>query len=504
LKFLIQIVLLALAIVGGVALERYALSSPKDHHQALNSEATMMVEKTSTITPESRAVNAAELQDDQPVPTDFVSAINEAERLKTHLREKRKLYEQWIDEDPAVALAYALGSEGHLHLKHEVIHQAFERLTEKDLDLALGAFASLKTHRQRMEAADAMARHVNLTKRFELADFFSKEMPNAPIEAFYRRWAETAPAETKLLEYAEANGREALNAVAEGWVVRNPSDALSRATALDKRLGTTTMEIVLGATAALDPSFATGWFHKLKPGPRRNDVAKEIAHHLAQDDIDAARGWVEHLDPSAKRGALEELTSEWARQDPHSAGEFALSLSDPDVRRKAVSEVAHRLAEADLGTALDWVNELEGDNALAAMRGMVSTVAETNPQAAADLVSQLGPSEAFNDMAGDLASHWSKFDPPAAANWVATLPAESEAQHHAIGRVVDHWVQLDPAGASEWIQDLPQGDLQNEMLHHVFEQWQAHDLHGAEAGFNAATLSNEQRTELQELFKPTN
>ena len=162
------------------------------------------------------------------------------------------------------------------------------------------------------------------------------------------------------------------------------------------------------------------------------------------------------------------------------------------------------------------------------MRGVIGTIADNDPQAAANMIGQMdfstAPADAYSDMAGDLASHWSRFDPEAAANWAQTLPEENEAQHHAFERVADHWVEQDSLGASEWVGSLPEGELrdiaarrlvehiapsdpdtayqwalslsdlghQTEMLHEVFEQWQERDPQSDEATQNAAPISNEQ------------
>lgn len=474
---------------------------------------------------------------DRVPPSELVAMLDElraSEDQSPQARSlKRVLYDRWAHDQPLSALQHVLAHETNPRLKEQVIHHAFARLAEHDLSEALDAFGGLETRRQREEAIAAMAHHTNLEGLPFLANSLINSTPNAPIEALFRVWAERDPGAEGILELASTGGTRAVHAALEGMAMSDPKSVLPMA----NQLGPDGLRVALEAISHSDPSLAATAFDELPPGPHRHDLARQIAHRLAREDIQTALAWTDTLEATAKRGAMEEVSREWARQDPKSAAEHALTLSDHHLQREVVSEATHQWARDNPDAALEWANTLEGDTGLAAMRGVIGTIADHDPRAAAGMIDQMdfstAPADAYTDMTGDLAGHWSRFDPHAAADWAQTLPTEGEAQQHAIERVADHWVEQDTLGASEWMGSLPEGEIrdiaarrlvehiapsdpdaayqwalsmsdpghQTEMLHEVFEQWQERDPQGAEATLNAAPISNEQRQELGELFE---
>ncbi|GEM_PF-2253652 len=568
-KPVVHLVLLVLAFLGGMALERRIKTtaaaehegplevaapgldlergrSGEDANESDSNEHTPNSDVQSTPTL-AHLLSLSEQRDkhralDNVPPGELVAMLDELRNSNDQSPEarmlKRVLYDRWANDQPLAALQHAMTYETNPRLKEQVIHHAFARLAERDVASALDAYSGLETRRQREEAISAMTHHTTLDGLPFLADFFMNDTQNAPIEALFRVWAERDPGGEGILDLAATGGTRAVHAALEGMAMSDPISALPMA----NQLGPEGIRVALDAIAHSDPRLAAAAFDavttdELPLGRQRNDLARQIAHRMAQEDIQSALAWTDTLDPVARREALREVSQEWARQDPKSAAEYALTLSDPRQQRDAVSEATHHWARDNPGAALEWANNLEGDTSLAAMRGVIGTIADNDPQAAANMIGQMdfstAPADAYSDMAGDLASHWSRFDPEAAANWAQTLPEENEAQHHAFERVADHWVEQDSLGASEWVGSLPEGELrdiaarrlvehiapsdpdaayqwalslsdlghQTEMLHEVFEQWQERDPQSAEATLNAAPISNEQRQEIGELFR---
>ena len=561
-KLVIQLVLLALAFLGGMALERRSeMTKAVEHHVSSVAPAPGLSLERDTDAQDTDSNQHVPVQEAQAKPT-LAHLLTLSEERNKHraldkvppselaamlddLREsndqspearalKRVLYNRWANEQPLAALKHAQAHEKNPRLKEQVIHQAFARLTERgEVNAALEAFGKLETRRQKEEAISAMAHRTNLEGLPFLADFFMNDTPNVPVEALFRVWAERDPGGAGILDLAAAGGSRAVHAALEGMAMSDPEAAFRMAQEFDPKA----MPAALRALSHVDPTLAAAELETLPLGRQRSELAREIAHRMAQDDIGAALAWTETLDPAAKREALQEVSQEWARHDPQSAAEHALTLSDPHQQRDAVSEATLHWDCHEPSAALEWANNLEGDTGLAAIRGVIGTIADNDPQAAASMIDQLdfsaAPGDAYSDMAGDLAGQWSRFDPESAANWAQTLPAKNDAQHHAFERVADHWVEQDTLGASEWVGGLPEGELrdiaarrlvehitpsdpdaayqwalsmsdpgdQTEMLHQVFEQWQERDPQSAEATWNAAPISTEQRQELGKIFR---
>lgn len=451
-------------------------------------------------------------------------------------RLKRLIYRQWAHMEPQQALKRAL-QEDDTQVKRDVIHTAFSRLTEEGRTKeALGAFASLQTHRQRQEAVYAMADRVPFEEMGTLASFLAENAPNINSENLYRRWGEMDPTSPLLQAMAVTAGPEAVRAAARGWAHADPSFALEMARAMDSvhpQMGA--LRGVLESLADWEPAQASQWIDELPPGHERRELVRDIANRWSQEDLDAALAWTETLDERSQREAMQSIAHQWARKDPQAAADFALSLPPSEQRREALREVGHIWARGNAEQAAEWAATL-GPEATSAFHGVLETVAEQNPQMAADMVAQWGESvspNAYREFTSEVAGHWSSKDPLAAAAWAQTLPTEGEVQRQAIEHVADHWVGQDAMAASEWIGTLPEGELRDvaagrlvdhvapndpdsafrwalsvsnaehqiDMLHHVFEQWQEIDLQAAQNALQNAPITAEQRQDLGEIFQ---
>lgn len=448
----------------------------------------------------------------------------------------RVLYLRFAHMDPERALDRVL-QEKNVQIKRDVIHTAFAGMTQRgQTTRAMSAFAKLQDYQQRREAAFAMSEHASLDDMGPLASFLLENAPNLKTEPLYRRWGEMDPGSALLQEMAAAAGPEALRAAARGWAHVNPSAALDWAHTLDAdHPGANALASVIHSIADWDPGQAAAWLDQVPAGHQRRELVRDLAHRWAEQDLEASLDWTETLDARSQREALSAITHEWAESDPEAAAAFAVSLPPSEHRGDALTEIAHRWARDDAGKALAWAQTL-GPDATRAFHGILETVADQSPWAAADLVAQWGETAApksYRNLTGHLAGQWSRQDPAAAATWAESLPSTGDAQRHAIERVADHWVEQNPMAASEWIGTLPQGELrdvaaerlvdhvaaadpdsayqwalsvtnpdhQTDMLHHVFEQWSEVDPHTARATLEAAPISSEQRQDLAEIFR---
>jgi hypothetical protein len=186
------------------------------------------------------------------------------------------------------------------------------------------------------------------------------------------------------------------------------------------------------------------------------------------------------------------------------------------------------------------VQSLPPRDRLAASHGLLGSVAESDPAAAAALFDNLatglqgtGSGDQLRDMAAEIAENWSGFDVAEAASWSRGLPLEEEVQSRAMEVVADRWVRTDAQKAQQWILELPQGrprdvaterlvdhlsgtdpvsalawtmtvtepEHQTDMMHHVFERWRERDPAAARQSFEQTVIAPEQREHLAEIFE---
>jgi|MDTC01.1.fsa_nt_gb hypothetical protein len=438
---------------------------------------------------------------------------------------KRALYGEWAHKEPQLALAAVLKEEDR-RLQESVIHAAFGNMAREDLGTAKVAFQKLQTRRQRAEAIGAITHNAALADLASVAEF----VPATHHEHVYERWAERDP--MTAITHAEASGQrtQVLRSIARSWAHQSPQEALQWAQGQRPQVLTGALE----AVAEMNPAQAAEWLAQMPPTHETRDLTRQVAHRWAQEDLSAALDWTSSLSGRMQTEAIESLSHQWAKQSPQEAAAFAQTLEAGEAREHTLSEVAHVWARQDIDQALTWAQSLGGEETMAAMHGITNTLADENPQAAADMVQQLvDQGEGYHDLAGDVAGRWSELEPTAAAAWAETLPENSELQRRAVESVADHWIENDPQAASEWIGELPGGETrdiaaerlvdhvaetdpdaafawamtlsnpehQQDLLHHVLQQWQDVDPQAAQSTLNNASLPAEQIQDLSEIFQ---
>lgn len=451
-------------------------------------------------------------------------------------RLKYELYSRWAQLEPRLALAGAL-KESDFQLQQEVAHHAFGALTERSLKEASEVFLTLPNHRTREAAADAMIHRVQPEALPALATFLDENAPRTGVHGLYRRWAESDPEAAAAMAVTIRGANEAVHAVARRWVETDPDSAMAWANSLENiPQRQHALQGAVESAADRDPAAAAGLIEQMAASHGRNELVREIAHRWAREDVDSALTWVRSLDPASSAEAMHGLTHSWAETDPQGAANHALSLPSSE-RRRALVEVSEAWARLDPNAAKAWIETLGPADATPAMRGLVEVMSWNDPQSAADLVASWGGAnaelgEGLIDLSNQVAEHWSRQDPAAAATWAQSLPTAGEVRQEAVASVAESWLEVDPWSAGEWIgrmesgrvRDVATGRLvdhvagsdpgsayewaltvsdpehQADMLHHVFEQWQDMDPSQARATWESAPITSDQREQLSGIF----
>jgi TPR repeat protein len=179
-------------------------------------------------------------------------------------------------------------------------------------------------------------------------------------------------------------------------------------------------------------------------------------------DFEKAKG----IADSAERDqALSRVAWDAMELDPPLAREaFGLLPAESPERIRLIQHYAMRIAATDLTEALKWADSFGSEKENTAARCRIALVlSETDPQKAAELLSESAMADRESDVAiVQVLQRWAGNDPPAAAAWVADFP-EGEAREAGIKAVVSPWLENDAAAAFDWIAAL-EGDLRKEAV----------------------------------------
>jgi hypothetical protein len=245
-------------------------------------------------------------------------------------------------------------------------------------------------------------------------------------------------------------------------------------------------------------------------------------------------------DPAKRERSMGGVISSWSDSDPTAAANFASSIENNFERNRVLEVAARRWASQDTAAAMEWARGLPGADRQRATESILREVAEYDPGRAAtmyeELTATLPPksrtAHEYRRMAEEIASVWSSTSPQEAANWAMELPESGEVRRAAIGNVAERWLKIDSMAAGEWILQLPPGNVRDAaaervvgstvqsdpatafdwanslsdeghstgLMREVLHRWNSTDPASARAALDTASVSFEQRRELNEVF----
>jgi len=175
-----------------------------------------------------------------------------------------------------------------------------------------------------------------------------------------------------------------LQAVA-AWVVKLPNDP-NLSYVQENRLHA--INALAGIWAKSDPEQAVRWIREtLSEKIEQNRALSQVISIWAKADLETVVAFVEQL-PEKERDTYA-VASEWIPKDPQRAMVWFEEQSDPEHRDEVYNHVIELWAKSDPGGAMAWVDQLpEGAKRTAGRIGLLSGLAERDPEAAVDLLAQ--------------------------------------------------------------------------------------------------------------------
>lgn len=280
-------------------------------------------------------------------------------------------------------------------------------------------------------------------------------------------WAATDP--IRALEYAQANTRGdfARNTVLTSWATADPEAAIRWANANHEGDGANPhLPGVIRGIAASDTGRATELLTSMPRSTERGQALDGIIPHLLALGAEEARDWINNIDDdSLRNGALERSATRIAAIDPAMAADMLIANPGRATDRR-LNNVYREWANQDQGAALSAMSALpQGDLRSNALRGIVSSAARENPQAAVALLdSHQGD---VNDRVIRTAA-WSSFrqDPATSADLISRY-SDPRTQERMYRRTLDVWLDRDSDAARNWINSNP---LPESVIEHLADR----------------------------------
>ena len=241
-------------------------------------------------------------------------------------------------------------------------------------------------------------------------------------------------------------------------------------------------QTILAAWAATDPESAIHWAEQNHEGDGANPWMVGIIRGLANTDPERAASLMQAMPRSQERGeALDALLPTILDRGAAATHDWIAAIPDETLRNGAMSRVAERLAQSDpAGTAswlaanpgeatnrsiddvmsvwiqkdktaaVDYYQSLPaGDTRTNALRGLINSLATSDPRAAADFLER---NSAYTSDPVYQQFVWHSFGeaPDLAANYIGRIadPTQRDATYR---RMLDAWLRRDLPAASQWI-----------------------------------------------------
>ena len=220
---------------------------------------------------------------------------------------------------------------------------------------------------------------------------------------------------------------------------------------------------IIRGIAQSDPARATALLAGMPRSEERGKGLDFVLPHLLERGAAATKEWISAItDDALRNGAMMRVTEELAATDP--AGTASWLIENPGAAtRRRMDNVYRSWADRDRSAALASFGKLPaGEIRSNALRGIVSTVAGGDPQAALALMDRY-PSDVNDRMIQNFVWYSSGSDPAIAASQIARIGNEQQ-RDQMYRRMLGYWLDNDAASAQAWMASNPIPDAVRERI----------------------------------------
>lgn len=268
-------------------------------------------------------------------------------------------------------------------------------------------------------------------------------------------WAKADP--LSALTYAKENtgSRFATNTILSSWASSDPEAAIRWAETNHEGDGANPyLAGIIRSLAGTDSARATQLLTGMPRSVERGEALDALLPHLLRQGGETARSWIEGLgDPVLRDGAMSRVAEQLAATDP--AGTAAWLVANPgEASQRRMDDVYSQWARKDEQAAIGSLASLpSGDNRSNALRGVISSVASKDPQAAVTIMNRF-PNDVNDRVVQNFVWHSFRSDPSVAVNQISRIGDQREREQ-MYRRTMDAWMDRDATAATAWMQTNP-------------------------------------------------
>lgn len=268
-------------------------------------------------------------------------------------------------------------------------------------------------------------------------------------------WAKIDP--TAALTYARENtdGRFSINTILSSWAMNDPGAAIAWAKANHSGDGANAYMVgIIRGIASSDPDFANSLMTEMPMSRERGEALSGLLPHYLAQGPDATKEWIASItDDSLRAGAVDRAATQMAEKDPKGTADWLLANPGEGASRN-MDNVIEAWMSKDATAATAYYQTLpQGEARSNALRGIVSNMAEENPQAAAAFIDQ-HPGDVTDRVVTQFA--WNALDrePSLALEYIGRMAAP-DARDGMYRRAINAWMRNDEQGARNYLQNNP-------------------------------------------------
>ncbi len=282
-------------------------------------------------------------------------------------------------------------------------------------------------------------------------------------------WAKSDPYAALQYVQAKTSNPFATNTILTTWAATDPEGAIRWAeTHHNKETANPYFASILASLAQSDPTRATDLLTSMPPGVERNNALTAMLPQLLKNGPEAAREWLDNLaDPTLKTIAIMQSAAQLAARDPE--GTVAWLLANPgDATQSTLHGIYSNWVFHDQEAALKSLASIP-DPAFRgnAMTGIISSMANVDPQAAISLMDRF-PADMNDNIISSFTFNSFSRDPATAVNQIARI-SDANQRDMIYRNLVARWINEDPNAAGNWLKSHPMPPQLQQEFHSLLD-----------------------------------
>ena len=264
-----------------------------------------------------------------------------------------------------------------------------------------------------------------------------------------------------------------------GLAQRDPAAALSLARSLSNAQGQddfsrrNIISRALNGWCLQDADAAIAYVGQLPADQNKISILESMIRTLAPKDPVKALNLLEQIPSENQQNyALRTIGSSWAESDPKAALDFANQQTDPKVKSEILKGVIDGMAQKDPKGALELALSLPktDDSRENRISDVLFDLSESDPKGAVGYAMNLLSDMNRNKRISRLAGEWVRGDPQEALGWYGSL-TDPKLKEQVAGNMIGILSQDDPAKAINLLDSIPLGNVQNQALTTIANNW---------------------------------